>query len=158
MWDPVQEHLMVGCHLLQFFADELWAAQRSTEHTNTLPLWRKSVVSTPHDGVWIRHPGICGESMPTRRLHPTSVPNLCLPQVNLDAGVSPQLTLKDAKYRHDPVRVARNVQIVQERHQPVVNASLKRCAVREAEQNWHENVALFASFTLVACSLVFQRS
>ena len=40
-------------------------------------------------------------SMPTRRLHIASVPNLCLPQVDLDAGVSPQLAAKDVRYRRD---------------------------------------------------------
>ena len=79
---------------------------------------------------------------------------ICLPQVDLDAGVNPQLAAKDVKYRHDNVWVAGNVQIVQERHQPFIRSQLplnghQSAVLSEAGQSWQESVPLFASFTLV---------
>ena len=116
---------------------------------STRTTWRSGGSVWSHRRSLHQTPSIFTNSMPTRRLHLASVLNLCLPQMDLDAGMISRGERRQISAR-PCLGVTRNVQMVKESHQPFIQSELplnnhQSAVLSEAEQNWHETVPLCAS-------------
>ena len=115
--NPVQKHWVFGGDGTQLCFHELSVSQRRPQRIHSLLVNGECVIASPHDCCGVQTPGNFSQKMAIGKFKSTSVPDLCFPQMNFNAGMSPQLELKQVENGHCLIRAKNTAQTLSKKAQ-----------------------------------------
>ena len=109
------EENLVGIDVLQMCADVRIGANGCLQHTDATFLWRCCQIPKPEFGMWVHQPGSTQQVVKITRDNSSTVPCLCLPNMNLDPVVVPQGLPQNGVHLTRSLKRSDNVNVVVKR-------------------------------------------